>query len=162
MFFTCIFYKVRKPCLQGHPAVRLSGPNLTTSTACWTTWPVMREQRPGSNAWCVGVMPTLSSDPPPPPPDKIPAILETIFSDALSWIEKLCILIKIHWNMFLRVHLTTIRHWFKRWHGVDQMTSHYLTRLLSDSLTHICDTRRDEYSVQLMYCQKHIGILTSR
>ena len=36
--------------------MRLSGPNLTTSTACWTTWPVMREQRPGSNAWCVGVM----------------------------------------------------------------------------------------------------------
>ena len=36
--------------------MRLNGPNLTTSTACWTTWPVMREQRPGSNAWCVGVM----------------------------------------------------------------------------------------------------------
>ena len=54
--FTCIFAKVWKPCLQWHPAVRLSGPNLTTSTACWTTWPVMREQRPGSNAWCVGVV----------------------------------------------------------------------------------------------------------
>ena len=54
--FTCIFAKVRKLCSQGHPAVRLSGPNLTTSTACWTTWPVMREQRPGSNAWRVGVM----------------------------------------------------------------------------------------------------------
>ena len=23
--FTCIFAEVRKPCLQGHPAVRLSG-----------------------------------------------------------------------------------------------------------------------------------------
>ena len=54
--FTCIFAKVRKPCLPEHPAVRLSEPNLTTSTACWTTWPVMREKRPGSNAWCVGVM----------------------------------------------------------------------------------------------------------
>ena len=39
--------------------MRLSGPNLTTSTACWTTWPVMHEQRPGSNAWCVGVMSVL-------------------------------------------------------------------------------------------------------
>ena len=54
--FTCIFDEVRKPCLQEHPAVRLSGLNLTPSTACWTTWPVMREQRPGSDAWCVGVM----------------------------------------------------------------------------------------------------------
>ena len=34
----------------------LSGPNLPTSTAHWTTWPVMREQRRGRNAWCVGVM----------------------------------------------------------------------------------------------------------
>ena len=61
--FTCIFDKVRKPCLQEHPAVRLSGLNLTTSTACWTTWPVMREQRPGSNAWCVGVMKIKPSRP---------------------------------------------------------------------------------------------------
>ena len=54
--YTCIFAEVRTPCILGHPPVGLGGPSLTTSASCWSTWPVMLEQRPGGNAWRVGVM----------------------------------------------------------------------------------------------------------
>ena len=36
--------------------MRLSGPSLTTSAACWTTWQMRHEQLPGNHTWGVGVM----------------------------------------------------------------------------------------------------------
>ena len=36
--------------------------------------------------------------------------------------------LKFHWSLFLRVQLTIFQHWFRKWLGVDQATSHYLNQ----------------------------------
>ena len=68
-------------------------------------------------------------------------ISQTIFSDALSWMDFFVFWLKFHWNLFLRVHLKTNQHWFRWWLGAEQVTSHFLNQCWRDSLTHICGTR---------------------
>ena len=41
--------------------------------------------------------------------DKMDAISQTTFSNAISWISWL----KFHWSLFLRVQLTISQHWFR-------------------------------------------------
>ena len=36
--------------------------------------------------------------------------------------------LKFHWRLFLRVKLTIFRHWFRKWLGAVQATSHYLNQ----------------------------------
>ena len=45
--------------------------------------------------------------------DKIDAILQTTFSNAISWMKMLKFRLKFHWSMFLRVQLTIFQHWFR-------------------------------------------------
>ena len=47
------------------------------------------------------------------PPDKMAAISQTIFSDALSWMKSFVFWLKFHWSLFLRVQLTIFQHWFR-------------------------------------------------
>ena len=47
------------------------------------------------------------------PLDKMAAILQTIFSDAFSWMKIFVFWLKFHWNLFLRVQLTIFQHWFR-------------------------------------------------
>ena len=47
------------------------------------------------------------------PPDKMAAILQTIFSDAFSWMKSFVFWLIFHWSLFLRVHLTVSQHWFR-------------------------------------------------
>ena len=44
---------------------------------------------------------------------KTAVIWQTIFSDAFSWMALLYFEKKNHWRLFLRVQLTTTRHWFR-------------------------------------------------
>ena len=49
-----------------------------------------------------------------PPLDKMAAILQTVFSDAFSWMKSFVFWLKFHWSFFwfLMVRLTIIQHWF--------------------------------------------------
>ena len=60
--------------------------------------------------------------------DKIDAILQTTFSNAISWMKMFEFRLRFHWSLFLRVELTIIQHWFRSWLGADQATSHYLNQ----------------------------------
>ena len=58
--------------------------------------------------------------------DKIDAILQTTFSNAISWMKMLESRLKLHWSLFLSVQLTIFQHWFRYCLGADQATSYYL------------------------------------
>ena len=73
--------------------------------------------------------------------DKIDAILPTTFSNAISWMKMFEFRLKFHWSLFLKVQLTIFQHWFRRWLGAEQATSHYLNQWWPSSTTHICVTR---------------------
>ena len=45
--------------------------------------------------------------------DKIDAILQTTFSNAISWMKMFEIWLRFHWSLFLRFELTIIQHWFR-------------------------------------------------
>ena len=45
--------------------------------------------------------------------DKMAVIFQTTFSNRFSWMKMLKFWLKIHWSLFLRVHLTIIQHWFR-------------------------------------------------
>ena len=47
------------------------------------------------------------------PLDKMAAILQTIFSDAFSWMISSVLWLKFHWNLFLRVRLTITQYCFR-------------------------------------------------
>ena len=49
--------------------------------------------------------------------------------------------IQFHWNLFRRVPLTIIQHWFRQWLGAVQATSHYLNQWWAMLATHMCVTR---------------------
>ena len=36
--------------------------------------------------------------------------------------------LKFHWSLFLRVQLTIFQHWFRKWLGAVQATSHFLNQ----------------------------------
>ena len=72
--------------------------------------------------------------------DKMAAILQNTFSNAFSWM-KIIFWFKFHWDLFLRVKLTIIQHWFRLWLGTEQPTSHYLNQLWPSLVMHICISR---------------------
>ena len=60
--------------------------------------------------------------------DKMAAIFQTMFSNAFSWMRILVFWLKFHWSLFPRVQLTIFQHWFRKWLGVGQATSHCLNQ----------------------------------
>ena len=60
--------------------------------------------------------------------EKMDAISQNIFSRAFSSMKIVVFWSKFHWNLFARIQLTIIRHWFRWWPGADQATSHYLNQ----------------------------------
>ena len=60
--------------------------------------------------------------------DKMDAISQTTFPSAFSWMKMFEFRLKVHWNLFLRVQLTIFQHWFRKWLGAVQATSHYLNQ----------------------------------
>ena len=75
------------------------------------------------------------------PLDKMAAILQKIFWDPFSWKKMFVFGLKYHWSLFLRIRLTTTQHWFWKWLGAEEATSHYLTQCWPNSLMHICSTK---------------------
>ena len=53
------------------------------------------------------------------------AISQTTLSIAFSWMKMLEVWLNFHWNSLLRVQLTIFQHWFRKWLGADEATSHY-------------------------------------
>ena len=45
------------------------------------------------------------------PQNKMAAFSQTIFSDTFLWMKSYVLWLKFHWNLFLRVQLTTTQHW---------------------------------------------------
>ena len=45
--------------------------------------------------------------------DKIDAILQTTFSNAISWMKMFEFRLQFHWSLFLKVQLTIFQHWFR-------------------------------------------------
>ena len=60
--------------------------------------------------------------------DQMDAISQTTFSSAFSWMKMFEFQLKFHWSLFLRFQLTIFQHWFRKWLGADQATSHYLNQ----------------------------------
>ena len=55
-------------------------------------------------------------------------VSQTTLSNAFSWMKMLEFRLRFHWSLFLRVQLTIIQHWFRKWLGAGQATSHYLNQ----------------------------------
>ena len=55
---------------------------------------------------------------------------ERHFADDIlsTWTKMFALRLTFHWRLFRRVHLTIFQHWFRKWLGVDQATSHYLNQ----------------------------------
>ena len=51
------------------------------------------------------------------------------FSNGFSWMKLYEFWLKFHWSLFLAVQLTIFQHWFRKWLGAGQATSHYLNQL---------------------------------
>ena len=60
--------------------------------------------------------------------DNMDTISQTTFSRAFSSMKIVAFWLNFHWNIFARVQLTIIQHWFRKWHGADQAASHYLNQ----------------------------------
>ena len=60
--------------------------------------------------------------------DKMAAVSQTMFSNALSWMKMYEFRLKFQWSLFLRFQLTIFTHWFRYWLGPVQATSHYLNQ----------------------------------
>ena len=61
-------------------------------------------------------------------PRKMDAIFQTTFSSGFSSMKMYAFLLKFHWSLFPGVQLTIFHHWFRKWLGADQATSHYLNQ----------------------------------
>ena len=60
--------------------------------------------------------------------DTMAAIFQTTFWNAFSWMKIYEFRLKFHWSLFLGAQLTIYQHWFRKWLGADQATSHYLNQ----------------------------------
>ena len=60
--------------------------------------------------------------------DKMDAISQMALSNTFSWMTMLEFWVKFHWSLFLRDQLIVFLHWFRKWLGADQATSHYLNQ----------------------------------
>ena len=78
--------------------------------------------------------------------DKMAAILQTIFSDAFSWMKSFVFWLKFLWCLFLMIQLTIIQYWLL---GAEQATSHYLNQGWPSSRTDICGTQERWVNEQL-------------
>ena len=56
------------------------------------------------------------------------ASFQTTFSNTFSWMKMYEFHLIFHWSLFLRFKLTTFQHWFRKWLGADQATSHCLNQ----------------------------------
>ena len=56
------------------------------------------------------------------------AISQMTFSNAFPWIKIHEFRVRFHWILFLRIELTILQHWFRKWLGAGQATSHYLNQ----------------------------------
>ena len=68
-------------------------------------------------------------------------ISQTAFSNPFSRMKSFVFWFEFHWSLFLRVQLTISQHWFRKWLGADQATSHYLKQCWPSSPTHIFGTK---------------------
>ena len=60
--------------------------------------------------------------------DKMAAVSQTTFSKVFSWMKIYEFWLKFHWSLFLMVQLAIFHHWFRKWLGAVQATSHYLNQ----------------------------------
>ena len=60
--------------------------------------------------------------------DQIAVIFLTTFSNAFFLTKMYQCQLKFHWSSFLKARLTKFYHWFRKWLGADQATSHYLNQ----------------------------------
>ena len=60
--------------------------------------------------------------------DKIATILKTTFSNAFSLMKMYEFNLIFHWSLVLMLELTIFQHWFIKWLGADQATSHNLNQ----------------------------------
>ena len=58
--------------------------------------------------------------------DKMAAIFQTTFSNAISWKKIYGFWLRFYWSLFLRAQSTISQHWFRWWLGANRATSHYL------------------------------------
>ena len=56
------------------------------------------------------------------------AVFQTTFLNGFSWIKIYEFRLKFLWSLFLGAQLTIYQHWFRKWLGADQATSHYLNQ----------------------------------
>ena len=56
------------------------------------------------------------------------AIFQTTFSNAFSSVKMYEFRLRFHWGLFRMVQLTIFQHWFRKWLGTGQATSHYLNQ----------------------------------
>ena len=56
--------------------------------------------------------------------DKMATISQTTFSNTFCWMSMNEFHLIFHWSLFLRFELTIFQHWFRKWLGADQATSH--------------------------------------
>ena len=73
--------------------------------------------------------------------DKIAACSQTTFSNAFSWMKSFVFWFEFLWTWLLCVQLILSQHWFCKWLGVEQATSHCLNQCWSRLLMQICVTR---------------------
>ena len=66
------------------------------------------------------------------------------FSNAFSWKKMIKFLFKFHWNLFPWVQLTISQHWFSKWLGAEQATSHLLNQWWPSLMTNIFVLGGDE------------------
>ena len=62
--------------------------------------------------------------------DKMAAISQKTFSNAISWMKMCEFRLRFHWSLSLRVQLTIFQHWFRWWLAAVKATSHYLNQWL--------------------------------
>ena len=60
--------------------------------------------------------------------DKISAIFPTTISTIFYCMKMNKFRLRFHWNLLPGVQLTIFQHWFRKWHGAGQATSHYLNQ----------------------------------
>ena len=60
--------------------------------------------------------------------DNMAAIFRTKCRNGFSWMKIYEFRFKFHWSVFLVVQLRIFQHWFRKWFGDDQATSHYLNQ----------------------------------
>ena len=80
------------------------------------------------------------------------AISQTIYLEAFYRMKSFVFWFEFHWSLFLSGQLTITQHWFKKWLGAVQATSHYMNQCWLSLLTHICGTRGDGLNAILHMC----------